>query len=110
MSRVRVYISGQITGLAESKAFQLFQQAEDKLIELGYEVINPMKLIHDHKREWIDYIFEDVKALESCEAVYFLPNWKQSHGAKIEYMFAMRLGKPCLTLEGEHIIETEVRL
>ena len=47
-----VYLSGKISGLDIEVAKQLFQVAENKMLELGYEVINPMKLPCWHDKTW----------------------------------------------------------
>ncbi len=77
---MKIYISGKITGM-EVEAKALFQQAEDKLTALGYDVVNPMKLPHEHDKEWISYMIECLKALKPCDGIYLIDNWNDSNGA-----------------------------
>lgn len=49
---MRIYISGKITGLPFDEAFKMFENAENKLKFRGYEVVNPMKLNHNHNKSW----------------------------------------------------------
>ena len=98
---MKIYISGKITGM-EVEAKVLFQQAEDKLTSLGYEVVNPMKLPHEHDKEWISYMIECLIALKPCEGIYLIDNWIHSKGAQLElreYLNNMeKKGKECLIL------------
>lgn len=80
---MKIYISGKITGM-EAEAKVLFQQAEDKLTALGYEVVNPMKLPHEHDKRWISYMIECLIALKPCDGIYLIDNWNNSRGAIIE--------------------------
>ena len=95
----KVYISGRITGI-EEEAPQLFDKAEVKLLEDGYEVVNPMKLNHQHDKSWHSYMREDIKALCDCDTIYMLSNWKESKGAIIEMEIACHLGLKVI-YEGE---------
>lgn len=83
----KIYISGKITGI-ENQAPALFEAAENYLTSLGYQVINPMKLPHNHGKTWAEYMREDIKALCDCDAIYFLKNWIDSNGACIEFWLA----------------------
>ena len=86
---MKIYIAGKITGM-EEEAERLFQQAEDRLTEMGYEVVNPMKLPHDHDKQWLSYMIECLTALKECDAIFMLPNWMDSAGAGIEFTCAIR--------------------
>lgn len=88
---MRIYISGKISGI-EAEAEQIFQDAETELIKQGYEVVNPMKLNHQHDKSWHSYMKEDVKALCDCDEIFMLSNWDKSKGALIELTIAMYLG------------------
>lgn len=87
---MKIYISGQITGL-ENFA-QIFKQAETDLLLEGHEIINPVELNHDHDKSWESYMKEDIKAMCDCDAIYLLKNWIYSRGAKIEKQIAEYLG------------------
>ena len=86
----KVYIAGKITGI-EKEAYSLFVEAELKLMKRGYEVINPMKLQHNHDKTWASYMKECITELISCDLIYPLPNWSESHGATLEMNIAKEL-------------------
>ena len=86
---MKIYISGQITGLFIEEAKKQFKEAEVLLKEKGHEVINPFNIIPDNPNpKWEDYMLADIKELFSCEAIYFLNNWHLSKGARIEKRIA----------------------
>jgi len=89
--RTLIYLSGQITGI-EERAFDIFESAEKQLLSNGYAVVNPMKLPHRHDKTWESYMREDIEALVKCDAIFMLPNWHASRGAKIEYSLAYSMG------------------
>ena len=91
MAKQKVYISGKITGI-EKEAPAIFEAAEKILTERGYDVVNPMKLKHDHDKTWHSYMREDVAALCSCQCFCMLDNYANSKGAIIEQQIALMLG------------------
>lgn len=90
---MKIYISGKITGI-EDEARVLFEQAENELLAEGHEPVNPMKLNHEHDKRWESYMKTDIKALCDCDAIYKLPNWRDSVGATIEGFIAKLLKIP----------------
>ena len=90
---MRVYISGQITGLDIKVAEQYFEQVEKQLEEAGYIPVNPMKVVEYHPdHTWHYYMAKDIEALLYCDAILMLENWTNSKGAKIEHGIAQGLG------------------
>lgn len=87
----RVYIAGKISGM-EKEAFKLFEEAEQQLIKRGFEVVNPMKLPHNHNKTWSAYMTECITEMIKCHLIYSLPNWSDSTGARIEVGLARELG------------------
>lgn len=92
MSKMKVYISGSITGLDEEYVKSLFEFAENWWKELGHEPVNPMKIEHNHDCSWESYMKEDLKALLDCDHIFMLDNWWLSRGARIEHDLAKELG------------------
>lgn len=88
---MKVYIAGPISG-KEKMASVEFEKAELKLKAQGYEVINPMKLPHNHNKMWINYMRECLKELLDCEIIYMLRNYRESPGARVELNLAIDLG------------------
>jgi len=48
---MKIYISGKITGI-EEEAIKRFEFAQNKLKSADFEVVNPMKLEHNHDKSW----------------------------------------------------------
>jgi hypothetical protein len=106
---MKIYISGKISGLTTEEALNNFERAEKKLSENQWsldsvydrpkrtfgsvnELVNPMKLEHNHNKSWEEFMKEDIGALLSCDAIYLLKNWGDSRGARIERAIALELG------------------
>ena len=86
----KIYISGRITGY-EKEAEKQFNEAEKEFIARGFEVVNPMKLKHNHDKTWEEYMREDIKALMTCDCILMLKRWEFSKGALIEFNLATKL-------------------
>ena len=84
----KIYISGKITGM-EEEAFILFEKVEKELVGLGFDVVNPMKLPHNHDKSWESYMKECLEAMDDCSIIYLLHNWHRSKGAKVEIKKAL---------------------
>lgn len=89
---MKIYISGKITGLPNEIAEENFRRSEELLTEIGFETVNPMREIAKKHREWIDYICDDLRLLNDCDAIYLQSNWTDSQGANIERAFAKAKG------------------
>ena len=88
---MKVYISGKISGLDIELAKKSFQEAENKMLELGHEVINPLKLPDNHDKSWESYMRVCITYLTLCDAIYMLDGWENSKGANLEYYLAYEL-------------------
>ena len=86
-----VYISGKITGM-EEQAYKNFEEAENYITSLGFNVINPMKLTHNHDKTWNSYMKECLKHLMDCDYIYLINGYEESKGAKLELYIAEELG------------------
>ncbi|HSW65208.1 MAG TPA: DUF4406 domain-containing protein [Dissulfurispiraceae bacterium] len=90
-SKIKVYLSGPITGI-ESKSAPMFSEAENDLTQQGYHVVNPWKLDHTHDQKWENYMATDITALLECDCICMLPGWEHSRGARLELAIAMNRG------------------
>lgn len=95
----KVYLSGPITGHPNYQAF--FAEHEADLANSGYEVMNPAKLDDpDNPPPWHECVIRDLGYVALCDIVALLPGWHQSHGARIEAMFAIKMGKRFIVRPG----------
>ena len=94
---ITVYLSGKMTGLAESEYTENFRNAEMFYRACGYEVVNPCNLseiVLQRKPDatYEDFMAEDLRALRSCTHIALLEDWESSPGARREKAEAERLG------------------
>ena len=79
-----IYIAGKITGDKDYRA--KFCLADVRLRIEGYKVLNPALLPDGlERRQYMDICFAMIR---QSDAVYFLKDWKESEGAKIEHALA----------------------
>lgn len=86
----KCYISGRITGVENAR--ELFAEAEKFLTDNGFEVVNPMTLSHNHEKDWVSHMKEDIVELMKCDTIFMLKLWYMSKGAILEYDIARGLG------------------
>ena len=80
---MKIYIAGKITGDKNYKS--KFKRAEKLLRSLGHSVMNPAWIAPSDDFTWTDYMQISGMMQARCNAVYFLKDWKDSEGAKIEF-------------------------
>lgn len=72
---MRVYISGQITGLDIKVAENYFETIENELTKNGHQAVNPCKILpYNPQHKWEDYMVEDFRELLPCDAILMLDN------------------------------------
>lgn len=81
---MKVYISGPITGIALPVSIARFNDAELRLQEMGFDVVNPMDNGVPITAEWSEHIREDIRLMLDCNAIYLLKGWENSKGAALE--------------------------
>ncbi|MUT66026.1 DUF4406 domain-containing protein [Paenibacillus sp. NEAU-GSW1] len=84
-----VYISGPMTGYEELN-FPAFFEAEEKLLSLGYKVINPARIEQPNK-DWASCMKRDIAEMMAADTVVTLSGWEKSKGATIEVELANNL-------------------
>lgn len=93
---MRIYISGQVTGLEQTTYLRNFESAYGQLLLCGLrpqQIVNPVAdLGLDISTPWEAAMEVCLDALKGCTAIYMLYNWKFSIGARLEVMRARELG------------------
>ena len=107
---MKVYISGRISGMNYEDARQLFLNAEERLKAKGYETFNPFSYCEEKfsgkgGMSWEGYMMELLPYISQCDAIYMLDGWRESYGANIEYLWAIRCGKEILFEEPDEWLD-----
>lgn len=88
--KTTVYLAGKITG--DPRYRRKFHMAARELEDAGFIVVNPA-MLPSSGFEYDAYIRMSTAMLNECAAACFLPDWKDSAGAKHEYDVATVLRK-----------------
>ena len=97
MARTKVYIAGPVTGRTDYE--ENFAAAEQMLLDMGYDPYNPVKAGLVEGWEYRDYINRGLGMLMMADAIYMLPDWENSPGARLERMYAEICGLKVITAE-----------
>ena len=93
---MRIYIAGKMAGLPD-KGRDMFFLAEGRLKGEGNTVINPSMLPDNLPPH--SYMPICMAMIDAADAVFLLPNWKDSLGAKLEKAYAEYQGKEIIYAE-----------
>lgn len=89
--KMKVYIAGKISGLDIADVELAFAEAAKKLRSWGFEPISPIEYGGENKT-WAEYMLTLLPILHTCQGIYLLDNWRDSDGAKVERLFAEKIG------------------
>lgn len=95
----KCYISGKIGGLRPLECEFKFMRGEVAVSRMGMTPVNPLRNGLKFSAPWALHMIIDIFNLSMCSHVYFLRDWCDSRGAKIEYKFAKFLKKKMLWQE-----------
>jgi Domain of unknown function (DUF4406) len=101
---MKIYVAGPIKGKPD-RNLPAFQAAAEYLKMLGHTPIIPHDILaypHDGQcspgydradgHESTCYLRADLLVLLRCQAAYFIPGWKLSRGASLEYKVSLECG------------------
>ena len=88
---MKIYIAGKITG--DPNYRRKFDKEAFKLKSNGHIVLNPAIL--PKGMEHHEYMHICFSMIDVADLIYFLPCWKDSKGAVMEYEYAKQNGKSC---------------
>lgn len=86
---MKVYIAGKITG--DPGYREKFRKAAEALGKWGHTALSPAELPEGMSRE--DYMRICFAMIDVADAVVFLPDAKESAGAKLEMEYCEYIGK-----------------
>lgn len=94
----KVYLAGKITGYDDY--LETFQKYENKLQANGFIVLNPAKMSQAIPNlGYEDYMQICFSMIDVADKVAFMPNWKDSDGAKREMDYATKNQKSIIELD-----------
>ena len=94
-----LYIAGPMSGLPEFN-YPAFHEAEERLLDVGYAVLNPANIdaLHNPEpgqpQEWDWYMRHALRQVLDADGIALLPGWEFSRGAKLERHIGRELGIP----------------
>ena len=99
---MKIYIAGAITNNPNYE--KQFREAEERLLEQGHAVINPVKNLGFDYKEYIDM---GLNELMRCDAIYLMEGWEKSSGANLEYNYAITVGLQVFEERSEEVVDNE---
>ena len=88
---MKIYIAGKIAGDKRYRA--KFREAAKSLEALGHVVLNPATL--PDGLEQADYMRICLAMLDTADLAVFLPDYRESRSAMVEWAYCQRIGKDC---------------
>lgn len=89
---LKIYISGPMSGLPDHN-YPAFFAAAEEIREQGHEPVNPAEGAPGGWT-WAQYMRRDLMLLLTADAVFVLPGWEHSRGARLECVIAHQLKMP----------------
>ena len=87
----KIFISQPMTGLSDEKVWEKREEVTEILEEQGYEVID--SFIKESTNTNNMYMLGiSILLLSKADVIYFVKDWKNSRGCRIEHMIAEEYG------------------
>lgn len=87
-----IYIAGKVTGELPEPTTDKFKKKQIELEGKGFDVVNPIEVVNNVNENWHTAMEMCLQALESCDAIFMLPCYVDSKGAKVELKTAKEMG------------------
>jgi hypothetical protein len=98
-----IYIAGPYTAETpelEAENVKIAARVAYQYIKGGWHIFCPhtmttyidIEINKDKSLKWEDWLILDIYWLTKCDAIHMLPGWKNSKGARFEYIVAKALG------------------
>lgn len=85
-----IYIAGRITGVDPKECYETFEKAELELNTRGHISYNPRRLVDQRTdRSYNEQLRDALYWMLCSDAIYMLPSWQDSVGARIEHAIAV---------------------
>lgn len=106
----KVYLSGAISSpvpnFTKDGLKAMFRAYQAELEKKGYEVVNPLDVpgcekgncSEDDGHTWECWLKYDLIEMLKCDAIFLLPFWSKSRGARLEFSVATSVGLEVLGL------------
>jgi hypothetical protein len=91
MKRLKVYISGKVTGLDPEYMRQKFAKTEEWLRSLGFDTVNPETLVPAGVESWEEAMKICLRAELDCDLLFAQSDAYESKGARVEISVAASL-------------------
>lgn len=111
---MKVYIAGPMTG-KEHHNFSAFFEAEEQLVKMGYQPLNPawnngktleeaIANVDEDGRSWLEYMRKDMVYLSQADLIVVLDGWRESRGACFEVDVANALNIPVMIIKDNRLV------
>jgi len=102
---MKIYIAGPVSGIPLYN-LPAFQEARRLLESSGVECVIPHDIYQPSDSKcpaviWCEAMLKCLPALESCDAVFFLPGWELSPGSRREHAIAKVKNIPILSIDSK---------
>ena len=88
---MKIYIAGKIAG--DKKYRAKFREAAKVMEAAGHVVLNPAML--PEGLDDADYMRICMAMVDAADMAVFLPDYRESRGAMVEWAYCQRIGKDC---------------
>jgi hypothetical protein len=93
---MKIYIAGKVSGENIAQCTIKFGQAQIEIEKLGHEAINPLQVVNNWHTPWQPAMRMCITALMTADAVYFLPDYRNSKGAMLELFISEMVDLPTI--------------